>query len=91
MSALHTVPDQFELQRTSSFREPETLKHKYALGEEDNTASQSNTPHESDYEEEEVDESVRDDMAKLEDTFPGISVRFRLVNKIGEGMILCNW
>lgn len=90
MSALHTVPGQFELQRTSSFQEPETLKHKYALGEEDNTASQSNIPHESDYEEE-VDESVRDDMAKLEDTFPGISVRFRLVNKIGEGMVPCGW
>lgn len=39
---------------------------------------------ESDYEEE-VDESVREDMDKLEDTFPGISDRFRLVNRIGEG------
>jgi hypothetical protein len=40
---------------------------------------------ESDCEEEEVDESVREDMNKLEDTFPGISDRFRLVNRIGEG------
>jgi cell division control protein 7 len=44
---------------------------------------------ESDYgdedEEEEVDDSVREDMKKLEDTFPGISDRFRLVNRIGEG------
>jgi cell division control protein 7 len=36
-------------------------------------------------EEEEVDDSVREDMKKLEDTFPGISDRFRLVNRIGEG------
>lgn len=38
-----------------------------------------------DEEEEEVDDSVREDMKKLEDTFPGISDRFRLVNRIGEG------
>ncbi|KAJ5885304.1 hypothetical protein N7495_009814 [Penicillium taxi] len=34
---------------------------------------------------EDVEESVREDMNKLEDTFPGISDRFRLVNRIGEG------
>lgn len=41
--------------------------------------------HEDEDEEEEVDDSVREDMKKLEDTFPGISDRFRLVNRIGEG------
>jgi hypothetical protein len=35
--------------------------------------------------EEEVDESVREDMRKLEETFRGISYQFRLINKIGEG------
>ncbi|KAL3470190.1 kinase-like domain-containing protein [Aspergillus californicus] len=35
--------------------------------------------------EEEVDEVVKEDMKKLEDTFPGISGSFRLVNRIGEG------
>lgn len=38
-------------------------------------------------EEEDIDESVKEDMKKLEDTFPGISDRFRLVNRIGEGMV----
>ncbi|KAI9871076.1 MAG: hypothetical protein M1830_003472 [Pleopsidium flavum] len=33
----------------------------------------------------EVDESVAEDMLKLEDTFKGISQRFRLINRIGEG------
>lgn len=84
MAALHAAPGVFELQRSSSFQEAKTLKHQYALEDEDIAASQSNTPHESDYEEE-VDESVREDMVKLEDTFPGISDRFRLVNRIGEG------
>ncbi|KAL5332810.1 kinase-like domain-containing protein [Aspergillus crustosus] len=35
--------------------------------------------------EEEVDEVVKEDMKRLEDTFPGIAHRFKLVNRIGEG------
>lgn len=35
----------------------------------------------------EVDDSVREDMKRLEDTFPGISEKFRLVNRIGEGTV----
>lgn len=33
----------------------------------------------------EVDDSVKEDMKKLEDSFRGISDRFRLVDRIGEG------
>lgn len=33
-----------------------------------------------------VDEAVREDMKRLEETFTGISDRFRLINKIGEGI-----
>ncbi|OJD25275.1 CDC7 protein kinase [Blastomyces percursus] len=33
----------------------------------------------------EVDESVAEDMRKLESTFKGISSRYRLINRIGEG------
>lgn len=36
---------------------------------------------------EEVDEIVKEDMGKLEESFPGISGRFRLVNRIGEGTV----
>lgn len=32
-----------------------------------------------------IDETVREDMKQLDDTFPGISQHFRLVNRIGEG------
>lgn len=35
---------------------------------------------------EELDESVLDDMRKLEESFSGISARYRLVNRIGEGV-----
>lgn len=54
----------------------------------DSDASVDSRRGDSDHEdedEEEVDDSVREDMKKLEDTFPGISDRFRLVNRIGEG------
>lgn len=80
MSGLRAAPGVFELKRSNSFQE-----HKYSLGHDDEPVSQSDAHQESDYEEE-VDESVREDMKKLEDTFPGISDRFRLVNRIGEGM-----
>ena len=32
-----------------------------------------------------VTQSVMEDMAKFEDTFQGITQRFRLINRIGEG------
>lgn len=34
-----------------------------------------------------VNESVAEDMRKLEESFKGISQRFRLINRIGEGTI----
>ena len=84
MSALRAAPGIFELKHSSSFQEPR-LKQKYSLAQDDEPVSQSDATPESDYEEE-VDESVREDMRKLEDTVPGISDRFRLVNRIGEGI-----
>ena len=86
MSGLRNAPTGvFELHRSSSFRGIQSATHKYASEETEGRASNSEVPEgESEYEEE-VDESVREDMNKLEDTFPGISDRFRLVNRIGEG------
>ncbi|KAK2757857.1 hypothetical protein FQN54_004263 [Arachnomyces sp. PD_36] len=40
---------------------------------------------EEDEEEEEVDESVLEDMRKLEESFEGISEKYRMINRIGEG------
>lgn len=88
MSAFRGAPSGvFELQQSSSFRGPQPAKHEYALERDDAGASVGEIAQgEINYEEEEVDESVREDMNKLEDTFPGISDRFRLVNRIGEGI-----
>jgi cell division control protein 7 len=65
------------------------MKHKHASEEDDGSGDNTDASQDqADFEEEEeVDESVREDMKKLEDTFPGISDRFRLVNRIGEGMV----
>lgn len=77
----------FELQRSSSFQAPPPSKHQQPVENEDMEAADSEASQgESDLEEK-VDVSVREDMGKLEDTFPGISDRFRLVNRIGEGML----
>lgn len=89
MSAFRAAPTGvFELQRSSSFQAPKAPSHRYASEEDSRRASNSQSrDREFEYEDEEVDESVREDMSKLEDTFPGISERFRLVNRIGEGMM----
>lgn len=88
MSAFRAAPTGvFELQRSSSFQTIKAPAPKYAPGQTQKRASSADTrEREFDYEDEEVDETVREDMTKLEDTFPGISERFRLVNRIGEGM-----
>lgn len=91
MSALRAAqPEVFELHRSSSFRQPGSMKHRHASEEDDGSGDNTDASQDqADFEEgeEEVDESVREDMKKLEDTFPGISDRFRLVNRIGEGMV----
>lgn len=87
MSALRGAPaGVFELQRSSSFRGVPPDEHRYASQEDEGASNGEVVNGEIDYEEEEVDESVREDMNKLEDTFPGISDRFRLLNRIGEGL-----
>jgi hypothetical protein len=42
--------------------------------------------HTVDSSDEEVEDAVQEDMARFEETFVGINTRFRLINRIGEGM-----
>lgn len=53
--------------------------------DEDNDKRYDMDEHYEDEDDEPVDPSVKEDMKKLEDTFTGISKRFRLINRIGEG------
>ena len=43
---------------------------------------------EDDHSEDEVDDTVAEDMKKLEENFKGISQKYRLINRIGEGMLV---
>jgi hypothetical protein len=64
------------LQRSSkmSFTSPQ-----FDLFDQDSDSTESD---------EEVDESVLEDMRKLEENFAGISRKYRLVNRIGEGICI---
>jgi cell division control protein 7 len=93
MSTLHAAParDVFDIHKSASLQP--SLARPSRHQDEDRGGTDSDAPgdrrrEESDNEEEEdVDDSVKEDMKRLEDTFPGISDHFRLVNRIGEGMV----
>ena len=52
---------------------------------EDEASVDGSISDDSDESEDEVDESVIEDMRKLEESFKGISQKYRLINRIGEG------
>ncbi|OJJ43348.1 hypothetical protein ASPZODRAFT_103210 [Penicilliopsis zonata CBS 506.65] len=92
MSSLYTTGPvrASDSQRTLSYDKESAFK--YTTEGDVETDSEGSADHsqaacraEETLEVEEVDESVKEDMKRLEDTFPGISDRFRLVNRIGEG------
>ncbi|PYH95213.1 kinase-like protein [Aspergillus ellipticus CBS 707.79] len=90
MSTFNTAPgDFFHMQQLGLAKSgPKYVREDGAATDSDGSIGHARE--ESGYEDdsrdgEEVDDSVKEDMKKLEDTFPGISVRFRLVNRIGEG------
>lgn len=64
-----------------------TLENPMYVDEQAAQFRDGNDFEESQDEEDDVDDSVKEDMKKLEDSFRGISDRFRLVNRIGEGTI----
>ncbi|EAW09152.1 serine/threonine protein kinase CDC7 [Aspergillus clavatus NRRL 1] len=90
MSTVHpTSTAAFTLQRSGAMEQYRAQRAGTELEDGPTTDSDPSVRGESDYEdedeEEDVEDSVREDMKRLEDTFPGISDRFRLVNRIGEG------
>lgn len=91
MSAHPAPAGVFELQRTDSLTQSRATGPNYVM--EDDAATDSDVENQlqgqSDFEDDEdIDDSVKEDMRKLEESFPGISDRFRLVNRIGEGNVL---
>ncbi len=65
-----------KLRRMSANEHMQIVSSDEEMNEDQNGSSDS---------EDEVDESVVDDMRRLEESFTGISQRYRLINRIGEG------
>lgn len=89
MSALHTTAGVGFPKETKTYDQIHASDERYQLhndgyGED----SEHQYAEESGCEdpEDEVDDLVKEDMKKLDDSFRGISKRYRLVNRIGEGM-----
>lgn len=59
-----------------------TMAH---LGSDDEDSMADSISDHSDDSEDDIDESVIEDMRKLEESFKGISQKYRLINRIGEG------
>lgn len=94
--SVHAAPaGVFELQRAGNLKRPRAIDSDGAGYDDAATDSdvenqqgqeQVTEDDNDDAPEDDIDESVKEDMRKLEDSFPGISDKFRLVNRIGEGM-----
>ncbi|KIW61206.1 hypothetical protein PV05_01360 [Exophiala xenobiotica] len=82
--AIHEDPDEV-------FHDAPHSQHLRAKGmgqghyEDDDESMDGSCSEDSEHSEDEVDESVMEDMHKLEESFKGISQKYRLINRIGEG------
>jgi hypothetical protein len=76
-----------DMQQIESSRKPRAMvdpQHIQIVEDEEEDQSEEGYETES---EDEVDESVVEDMRKLEESFRGISRKYRLINRIGEGIL----
>ena len=63
--------------------------HDLQVDQDEENSSEGSEGYKQPWESEhEVDASVLADMAKLEDTFDEIGLKFRMIDRIGEGMVL---
>ncbi len=86
--------DQVDSYSSRETRRSESLRARemsYLHSEDDDVDDQSVdgfSSEDSEESEDEIDESVMEDMRKLEESFKGISQKYRLINRIGEGQSL---
>lgn len=69
--------------------EPLSEENETVLDESRDPLAESSGCAASDESDEEVEDSVAEDMARFEETFKGISGEYRLINRIGEGPYNC--
>jgi hypothetical protein len=77
-----------DTQQIESFRKTRVMvvPQRIQIVEDKEEEDQSEEGYETESEDE-VDESVVEDMRKLEESFRGISRKYRLINRIGEGIL----
>lgn len=92
MSALHTkATSAVDFPReTNAYNQVYTGSPRYEVGDDEDRDDGEDQLRGDDFDEdsqgEEVDKAVKEDMMKLESSFRGISERYKLVNRIGEGI-----
>ena len=64
----------------------ETAQHIHLVDDDEDDLEKEEQTDEYDEDEDDIDDSVAEDMKKLEESFKGISQKYRLINRIGEGL-----
>lgn len=93
MSALHTTATSaVDFPReTNAYNQVYAGSPRYVVGKYEDCDDREDQLRGDDFDEdsqgeEEADKTVKEDMKKLESSFRGISERYKLVNRIGEGI-----
>lgn len=79
---IHAKPSN-KVYRYSAMEVPQPIQ----LLEDDEDDLEEDAFDEYEEDEDDIDDSVAEDMKKLEESFKGISQKYRLINRIGEGSI----
>jgi cell division control protein 7 len=95
MARTRPVAEVDELLKTEKFLKTETCQGGLGIRRENSQGKRIEVYEENDVDDEasdsssdgeaEVDPAVSEDMAKFEESFKGITKRFKLINRIGEG------
>jgi cell division control protein 7 len=68
--------------------EMEAPQSRQLVEDDENGAAEADSYDEyEDEDEDDIDDSVIEDMRKLEESFKGISQKYKLINRIGEGIV----
>ena len=82
------VRQNHDIQNRRTYHQPamEPAQTIQLVEDDDNHEEDEQSSDEYDESEDEVDDSVIEDMKRLEESFRGISQKYRLINRIGEGL-----
>jgi len=85
-TAIAIHEDEDATHHVSAVRTSNTSRTVAPLESDEEDSMADSMSEQSEDSEDDIDESVMEDMRKLEESFKGISQRYRLINRIGEGI-----